>query len=295
MEARYPRVASFFRDNWQSCARHWAEWGRLDVLDKNCHTNNLVERFFGICKYDFLGRKTQSSIQELIRLLLDKVVPYYIDRRCLQLAGRLADSHATSNRRHDAAVQALLEAGAIYRCPASMRGLPPGHTLVTSPGGHSFTTVLGDLSCSCQYAGIFALQPALKLDTGFCLVQVPAGWHSMLIQPPACMQRHTCATIWSLPTNQGARHWALAMLCGRQQPVFYWTMGGSKLIKSPAFAAARHLPRAAGEGKGSEGAALTHRHYRGSSESQAGMPCLLPADLYSSGHPRACVRATIGS
>jgi hypothetical protein len=154
IQTHYPNVALYFKDNWLPCAQHWADWGRLDVLDKNCHTNNLVERWFGLLKYDLLGRKTQSSINELVQLLLNKAVPYFIDRRCLQLAGRLPGSHAADSRhRHDVAVQAIVASEGVFRCPASLQSLPPGHTVVTTPGGHSYTAVLGDLSCTCNYSG----------------------------------------------------------------------------------------------------------------------------------------------
>lgn len=151
MTEQFPAVAAYFQDNWQGCSAHWAEWGRLDILDKNCHTNNLLERWFGILKYDFLRRKTQSSITELMQLLLDDVVPAFMDRRCLQLSGRMTSALASTEQRQREAVQAIVEAGGVYRCP--MPGLPPGHTVITT-GGRSYTAVLGDLSCSCRYAGM---------------------------------------------------------------------------------------------------------------------------------------------
>jgi len=153
MEARWPAVAAHFRDNWLPCATHWAHWGRADILDMNCHTNNLLERFFGMLKYDYLLRKTQYTLADLADTLLFKVVPAYMHRRVMQLVGREAPSTiAVCSRRREQMVQSILaDPGSVYRDPTAQ--VPPGHAVVSSEAGDVVTTVLGDLSCSCDWAG----------------------------------------------------------------------------------------------------------------------------------------------
>ena len=152
MGRRYPSVATQYRANWQGCATHWAEWGRLDILDKNCHTNNLLERFFGNLKYALLGRKTQHSLTELCQKLVEEIAPAYVDRRCYMLAGRGTSTLANYQQRRQLAVRSLLSTpGAIFA--PTTAGAAPGQAIICQDGGTIHTTVLGDLSCTCGYSG----------------------------------------------------------------------------------------------------------------------------------------------
>lgn len=139
---------------------------RLDICDKNCHTNNLLERFFGNLKYALLGRKTQYSLAELMQKLVEEVVPAYVDRRCYMLVGRAGTSTlAAYQLRREEAVQSLLATpGAIF--PSTTSGAAPGQAIV-SHGDVAHTTVLGDLSCSCGYAGVHASSPAMLTTLHF--------------------------------------------------------------------------------------------------------------------------------
>jgi hypothetical protein len=144
----FPAVVSWFRANWLPIATHWAEWGRTEILDKNCHTNNLCERWFGILKYGHLNRKTQNGLADLARILVENVVPCLMDQRCFQLAGRVSSTLQATRNRRDEVVEALSEANAVY---FASTGAAHGHAVVAA-GGTTYTTVLGDLSCSCSYA-----------------------------------------------------------------------------------------------------------------------------------------------
>jgi hypothetical protein len=69
----YKEVCDNFKANWESCGKHWAHFGRQEVLHLQRHTNNHLERFQGIFKYDFLARKTNTNIPALINILVTKV------------------------------------------------------------------------------------------------------------------------------------------------------------------------------------------------------------------------------
>jgi hypothetical protein len=150
MKKKYPSIAAHYSKNWAPFATNWAEWGRTDVLDKNCHTNNLLERFMGLLKYKFLNRKTQSSLTELAQLLMDKVAPWVADRRCFQLAGRASSTLGVRNEQRETVIQKIVDEGAVYR-PAA--GADIG-VAVVAIGNTRCNAALGDLSCSCGYSGI---------------------------------------------------------------------------------------------------------------------------------------------
>ena len=44
-------VADYLTSHWEHDAPYWAAWGRSDVADLACDTNNLIERFGGLLKY----------------------------------------------------------------------------------------------------------------------------------------------------------------------------------------------------------------------------------------------------
>ena len=135
--------------NWAPEAEHWAWWGREDVLQLHANTNNLVERCFGLIKYTDLGRNTQSTIHELLLLLLNKTIPRYMHTRALALAGRCTSGQQQQEQRAERLVAELVASGAVA---AAEEGSAPGATCVRSQQG-SVRTCTGDLSCSCSYSG----------------------------------------------------------------------------------------------------------------------------------------------
>ena len=90
--SQYPKVVAHMRKNWAALAGHWAWFGRVSILDLEANTNNLVERFFGLLKYVFLVRNTQCTAQELVDVLLCKVVPSFMQMRSQHQAGRVTSS-----------------------------------------------------------------------------------------------------------------------------------------------------------------------------------------------------------
>ncbi|KAL4421311.1 hypothetical protein ABPG75_010602 [Micractinium tetrahymenae] len=137
-------------EHWAPCARHWAWWGRLDVLDLCANTNNLLERFFGLLKYIHLERSTQHSLQRLINLLLERVVPASILRRRQALAGRGTSSDQRQyEQRLLKWIKKMVDDGDVTPEPA---GSAPGLTSVRrGEGKPPHKTCVGDLSCSCSY------------------------------------------------------------------------------------------------------------------------------------------------
>ena len=87
---------------------------------------------------------------------MQKVVPFYVERRHLQLVGRASSTLATTSRRREEVVQALIDTPGCIYCTGSTIG----HAVV-SIGSTRYTAVLGDMSCTCSYAGkllFFAVQ-----------------------------------------------------------------------------------------------------------------------------------------
>ena len=134
----YPAVVRKMLDHWQGCAEHWAWWGRLDVLDLGANTNNLVERFFGLLKYVHLERSTQHTLQRLVNVLLERVVPAAMQRGREALAGRgVASDQQQREQRQRKYVQELAASGAVSAAPP---GSAPGLTSVRTSEEHVTTT-----------------------------------------------------------------------------------------------------------------------------------------------------------
>ena len=149
----HPAVVERMRKSWEGTASHWASWGRLDVLELDTDTNNPLERFFGVCKYDLLDGKTQRTIQELIDALLCTATVYYMQLRALQLAGRGSSDQWRRAQRTKEWVEKQASSGAV--AAAAGDGCAPGLATVTTDEGEGNMTkvCLGDLSCSCKGNG----------------------------------------------------------------------------------------------------------------------------------------------
>ena len=127
--SQYPKVVAHMRKNWAALAGHWAWFGRVSILDLEANTNNLVERFFGLLKYVFLVRNTQCTAQELVDVLLCKVVPSFMQMRSQHQAGRVTSGQQQQVQRVQRWVEELVSSGAVAAVAAS-QGSPVCHGTV---------------------------------------------------------------------------------------------------------------------------------------------------------------------
>lgn len=162
------------KDNWEGCAAHWAWWGRLAVLDLEANTTNPMERWWGVLKYCHLQRSTQSSIQQLVDVLVSVCVPAAMKQRELQLAGRVRSDQLRRAQRLEETVAELASSGAVQPLPGA--GIP-GLTSVKKLHGGEAKACLGDLSCTCAYSG-----------EGGGVRAVSEGWQGQA----GALHAHTC-------------------------------------------------------------------------------------------------------
>lgn len=144
--AACPAVCGRMKSAWESLAERWAWYARVELLDLRSNTNNPVERCFGLVKYTDLGRKTQSTIQQLVETLLSKTVARNMYNRGLMLAGRSTSEQQRAEQRAERQVEALVAGGKVQAAS------PEGSTTVRCDSGNKRVCV-GDLSCSCSYSG----------------------------------------------------------------------------------------------------------------------------------------------
>jgi len=130
-------------------AVRWAWFGRVDILDMEANTNNLVERFFGLLKYQFLDRNTQCTMQQLVDVLLREVVACFMQMRAQHLVGRVTSGQQQQVQRLERWVEQLVSSGAVA---APKDGDCIGLTSVAHGDG-SVLVCLGDLSCGCSCTG----------------------------------------------------------------------------------------------------------------------------------------------
>jgi hypothetical protein len=80
-------VLANYVKNWEADARHWALFGRPGLWEMDVNTNNHLERFFGLLKYNFLQKRKMPQLAQLVCVLLTDVMPYYIRGRLKKLSG----------------------------------------------------------------------------------------------------------------------------------------------------------------------------------------------------------------
>ena len=97
----------------------------------------------------FLVRNTQCTAQELVDVLLCKVVPSFMQMRSQHQAGRVTSGQQQQVQRVQRWVEELVSSGAVTAVAA---GGIPGLTSVPRHGG-TVMVCLGDLSCGCSYRG----------------------------------------------------------------------------------------------------------------------------------------------
>lgn len=131
---------------WWPVAAHWAWYGRVEVLELRANTNNLVERCFGLVKYTDLGRKAQSTIQQLVDTLLTKTVARNMQNRALMLAGRTVSDQQRAEQRTAKVVGELVANGAVKDVKELGRA-------TVQCGSGTVQVCIGDLSCACSYSG----------------------------------------------------------------------------------------------------------------------------------------------
>ena len=147
--AAFPKVVAKMQ-HWAPDAEHWAWWGRLSILDLAANTNNPLERGFGMLKYTHLNRNTQSTIQQLVDVLVGTWVAACMRQRELQLAGRTCSDQRKRVQHVDDIVAAMVSDGAVQ---AATGNSAPGLTVVKKAGGHSDAKAcLADLSCTCNFS-----------------------------------------------------------------------------------------------------------------------------------------------
>ena len=71
-------MVAHYTKNWEGIAEHWALFGRADVAELCCNTHNFLERFFGAFKYTFCQQKRQQRLVDLLRTIVEKVIPHYV-------------------------------------------------------------------------------------------------------------------------------------------------------------------------------------------------------------------------
>jgi hypothetical protein len=147
---KFPEVVQNFRDNWASCAELWADFGRQDIMSLNRHTNNHLERHFGTVKYDFLDRKTRSDIPELMRVVVEDIVPRYKHER----ATKLGKGVVSRGQKAEAARQERA-AELVQRNAVTVVGPELGVCLVGSaaPGVAAvpYDVCVAELLCTCPH------------------------------------------------------------------------------------------------------------------------------------------------
>jgi len=111
--ASLPRVTAQYKKNWEEIAEHWAQFGRVDIADLRCNTNNYLERFFGTFKYIFCNRKRCSRLSDLVQIIMRDVIPHYIRDRMKKEAGLITGKFTGARAAHEYNVKYLHQSGSI--------------------------------------------------------------------------------------------------------------------------------------------------------------------------------------
>ena len=238
--AAFPKVVAWMRQNWAPVAEKWAWWGRLDILDMEANTNNLVERWFERLKYTDLNRNTQSTIHELLVLLVHQVAPNMMQQRAMQLAGRASSGQVQHAQRLQRVVEELVASGAVAQ-PAA--GGAPGLTRVQCSSGTSLPVCVGDLSCGCSCSGecggdaqrrVVCLHGGRHGHLHVCHSLPPLSPHRE--RPTHCLQRSS----YVCTSRQRHRSSLSRLACERQRQRTWQTRGSFMWMRHPALPAAGH-------------------------------------------------------
>lgn len=116
-------------------------------------TNNVIERMVSTLKYQFLEGRRQARRGDLIRILINEVVQYHVQRLSLKLNGIEHSSAVIRSRRYNEGVQRCMEE---VNPVQSFGNEGQGHKALCTAlrcfntDGQMRHTCLGDLSCTCD-------------------------------------------------------------------------------------------------------------------------------------------------
>ncbi len=111
--AALPRVVHHYSKNWEPVAEHWAQYGREDIWQMQCNTNNFLERFFGLFKHSFCDGQRSAWLTQLMQIIVCKVIPHYIRDRMKKEAGLIKCRYDGIQAKHAHNVGVLIAAGFI--------------------------------------------------------------------------------------------------------------------------------------------------------------------------------------
>ncbi|XP_072051312.1 uncharacterized protein [Amphiura filiformis] len=148
---KYPKLQRYIEENWISISDMWADYGR-PFYHEDAKTNNLCERFFLRLKHQFLNMTLNRRLDDLIRLLLLRVMSYFMIKSRLQEDGRLPSKRDKSSSVTAAAAERLISKGWTEKVKGHIhqRGtyvmVPSEKTL-----GLTYKVVPSEMYCECQH------------------------------------------------------------------------------------------------------------------------------------------------
>ena len=146
---KHDLVADYYEKNWEADAPYWAAWGRVGKETNGNRTNNLIERWFGLFKYSFLGGKVSSRMEDLLRVLFFKVLPNLVNQRIRKVEGDHVTFAESADRRHDNAVDQLVSSNSVHIAPRTAHiGLA---AVMSSSAAGTYACCLADMSCQCYH------------------------------------------------------------------------------------------------------------------------------------------------
>ena len=60
--SEFPALQRHYLENWERDSSHWAAFGRVELAELACDTNNFLERFFHALKLNFCNSKRGSRL-----------------------------------------------------------------------------------------------------------------------------------------------------------------------------------------------------------------------------------------
>lgn len=144
----YTSVTDYYKKEWAGCAHHWAFFGRGDILQMRCNTNNLLERYFGKVKYQYCEGRRIGRLSDFLTIYVEKILPSYLHDRLRKDAGRMESKGSRAIRHRNHRVDVIEKTVVVVN--AEM-GTGRVHSFSSLQEGKRITydVCLGDLSCSC--------------------------------------------------------------------------------------------------------------------------------------------------
>jgi hypothetical protein len=146
-------VIEKYRSHWKNIAEHWARFGRLDVMELDSDTNNLIEAHFRRIKYTSSKGIRAVRLDQQIFLLCDEVV-HFITARVQRLYAGVSTRAGNSDELLEHHIRQLSDP--TQKFITFMEDMARseddiGAAVSKSCGGNglSYTLSLADGSCSC--------------------------------------------------------------------------------------------------------------------------------------------------